>query len=96
MKNDRHSNEKVTYNSKLQESDNIINYVMDVNNFQNIRVGRHAFGLIGGPIINNSHTDIIDVESKLLGLDHNDIDTNNIKHLEKFQMIDYKEINIKE
>ena len=62
------------------------------------RVGtaRHEFGLIGGPIINNSHTDIIDIESKLKGLDNKDINESKIKYLDKFKLIDYQEIEIKE
>ena len=96
MKNDRNSNQTSSYERKIQESENYIDHVLDVNNFENIRVARHEFGLIGGPIINNFHTDIIDIESKLKGLDNKDINESQIKYLDKFQLIDYQEIEIKE
>ena len=89
MKNDRNSNHKTSYKRKLQESKHVIDHVMDIHFFENIRIARHEFGLIGGPIINNSHKDIIDVESKLLGLNSDTIEEYNINHLDKFQLIDY-------
>ena len=96
MKNDRNSNHKTTYARKLKESENYIDHVMDVNQFENIRVARHEFGLIGGPIINNSHSNTIDIESKLKGLDNHNINNSDIQYLDKFQMIEYEGIVIKE
>ena len=105
MKNDRLSNHITTYKRKLNESNNIINYVMDVNHHQNIRIARHAFGLVGGPIVNNSHSDIINMESQLFGIDNKieyclkkntNVNPKNIQHLDTFQMLEYNEIQIKE
>lgn len=105
MKNDRLSNDKTSYMRKVQESKNVVQHVMDVNNYENIRVSRHEFGLLGGHIVNNSHPDIIDVESKLLGISNKieycvkkktDMDDTNVQYLEPFQMLEYEQIEIKE
>ena len=105
MKNDRHSNDKSSYVRKLNEVDHTYDYIMDTNKYQNNKEARHIFGLLGGNIVNNSYKDIIDMESKLLGIDNKleycvknnkKINKNDIKYLQPFQMLRYEEIRIKE
>ena len=51
----------------------------------------HTFGLLGGPIVSNNYTDIIDLESQLKGIKKNKIDKTSIKYLNQFQLINFKE-----
>jgi hypothetical protein len=96
MKNDRSSNHKHSYKRKLNESENVIQHVMDINYFQNNQLAFHTFGLLGGPVINTSHENIIDIESKLRGIDPTTLDTTSNNKLPGFQIIEYDEIVINE
>ena len=68
MINTRMNHDKVTYSRKLAESSYYSKYVLDHTTRDHTNKALHTFGLLGGPIVSNNYTDIIDLESQLKGI----------------------------
>jgi|TARA_B110000208_G_C11714151_1_gene410437 hypothetical protein len=84
---------------KIKEDLYYSNYMLESVTTNHTSKALHTFGLIGGPVNNDSYTNIIDLESKLLGIhtktkynsNERVLDTTKQNKLNDFQLIDFKE-----
>ena len=96
--NTRMNNDRQTTLSKLNEYSYYSSYMLEPVVTKHTHRALHNFGLLGGPINNDDYINIIDLESKLLGINtkqasntvENKVDMNKKNKLNDFQLIDFK------
>lgn len=84
---------------KIKEDVYYSNYMLESVTTNHTSKALHTFGLIGGPVNNDAYINVIDLESKLLGINNKTkynsneriIDMNKQNKLNDFQLIDFKE-----
>jgi len=93
------NNDKATTLSKLNEYSYYSSYMLEGVTTNHTSRALHTFGLLGGPVNNDTYTNIIDLESKLLGInnkikynsDKRKVNIEKTNNLNEFQLIDFKE-----
>jgi hypothetical protein len=92
------NNDRQSTLSKLNEYAYYSSYMLEPVVTKHTHKALHTFGLLGGPINNDDYTNIIDLESQLLGIntkqryntDAHKVDMNKKNKLNNFQLIDFK------
>jgi len=95
-------NDKATTLSKLNEYSYYSSYMLEGVTTNHTRRALHTFGLLGGPVNNDTYTNVIDLESKLLGInkkitynsDKHKVNVQKNNNLNEFQLIDFKETTL--
>ena len=91
--------DKETTLRKIKEDLYYSNYMLESVTTNHTSKALHTFGLVGGPVNNDYYTNVVDLESQLLGI-HNKtkyntnkrvLDTTKQNKLNEFQLIDFKE-----
>ena len=93
-------NDKQSTLSKLNEYAYFSSYMLEPVVTKHTHQALHTFGLLGGPINNDNYTNIVDLESKLLGIntkqkynaDEHKVDMHKKNKLNNFQLINFKKI----
>lgn len=93
------NNDEQTTLSKIDEYSYYSNYMLESVSTQHTNRALHKFGLLGGPVNNDSYVNVIDLESKLLGInnktkyntDENKVNIQKKNKLNEFQLINFKE-----